>query len=112
MLACKKNWEYEIRCGGFESIPICDLFYKVTLDIARLLLETNDGNEYVLVAIDHYSKWSEAKAIKDHTIATTARFLEEDIIYRYVVPKFILTDNGGEWFAKFDNSCKVYGIQH
>jgi hypothetical protein len=95
-----------------KNISMCDLFYKVTLNIIRPLPKTNDGNEYILVEIDQYSKWSKAKAIKDHTTTTTARFLEEDIICRYGVPKFILTDNGGEWLAKFDNLYKVYGIQH
>jgi len=48
----------------------------------------------------------------DHGAKTTARFLEDDIIYRYVVPKFVLTDNGGEWAVEFDVMCKDYGIQH
>jgi hypothetical protein len=42
-----------------KGIPICDLFYHVTLDIARPLPETTNGNKYVLVAIDHYFKWCE-----------------------------------------------------
>jgi hypothetical protein len=36
-----------------KIIPIYDLFYRVALDIARLLPETKNGNKYVLVAIDH-----------------------------------------------------------
>jgi len=67
---------------------------------------------YILVAIDHYSKWCEAKAIVDHSAKTASRFLEDDIIYRYGVPRFILTDNGGEWAAEFEMMCKDYGIQH
>jgi hypothetical protein len=43
-----------------KSIPICDLFYCVAMDIARPLLKTTNGNKYVLVAINHYSKWCEA----------------------------------------------------
>jgi len=65
-----------------------------------------------LVAIDHYSKWCEAKAVVDHGAKTAPRFLEDDIIYKYGVPKFILTDNGGEWAAEFKLMCKDYGIQH
>ncbi len=42
-----------------KSTPICDLFYQVALDTSRPLLETFNGNKYVLVAIDHYSKWCE-----------------------------------------------------
>ncbi len=95
-----------------KSIPICDLFHKMAMDTAGPLPETKSRNKYILVAINHYSKWCEAKAIIDHGAKTAARFLEDDIIYRYGVPKFVLTDNGGEWATKFDVMCKEYGIQH
>jgi hypothetical protein len=88
------------------------LFYRVALDIARPLLETKLGNKYILVAIDHYSKWCEAKAVADHGAKIAAKFLEDDLICRYGVPRFILTDNGGEWGAEFDVMCKDYAIQH
>ncbi len=64
------------------------------------------------MAIDHYSKWCEARAVADHGAKTAARFLEDEIICRYGVPKFVLTNNGGEWAAEFDAMCKDYGIQH
>jgi len=95
-----------------KSIHVCDLFHRVALDTAGPLPETKSGNRYILVAIDHYSKWCEAKAVADHGAKTTARFLEDDVIYRYGVPKFVLTDNGGEWAVEFDTMCKDYGIQH
>jgi len=82
------------------------------LDTAGPLPETRSGNKYILVAIDHYSKWCEAKAVADHGAKTVARFLEDDIICRYGVPKFILIDNGGEWAAEFELMCKDYEIQH
>jgi hypothetical protein len=65
-----------------------------------------------MVAIDHYSKWCEARAVADHGAKTAARFLEDEIICRYGVPKFVLTDNGGEWAAEFDVMCRNYAIQH
>jgi hypothetical protein len=95
-----------------KSIPVCDLFHRVALDIARPLPETKSDNKYILVAIDHYSKWCKAKAVADHGAKTAARFLEDEIICKYGVPKFVLTDNGGEWAAKFDVMCKDYAIQH
>jgi hypothetical protein len=64
------------------------------------------------VAVDHYSKWCEAKAVADHGAKTAARFLEDDLICRFGVPKFILTDNGGEWGAEFETMCKDYAIHH
>jgi len=82
-----------------KSIPVCDLFYRVVMDTARPLPETKLGNKYIMVAINHYFKWCEAKAVVDHGAKTTARFLEDDVICRYGVPKFVLSDNGGEWAA-------------
>ncbi len=64
------------------------------------------------MAIDHYFKWCEAKAVADHGAKTATRFLEDDIICRYGAPKFVLTNNGGEWAAEFDLMWKDYGIQH
>jgi transposase InsO family protein len=103
-----------IRSGDeqLKSILVCDLFHRVALDTAGPLLETKSGNRYILVAIDHYSKWCEAKVVADHGARTAARFLEDEIICRYGVPKFVLTDNGGEWAAKFDVMCRDYAIQH
>ncbi len=76
------------------------------------MLKTNSGNKYILVAIDHYSKWVEAKAIIDHGVKTITRFLEDEIICSIGVPNHVLTDNGGKWATKFDQLCKNYGIDH
>jgi hypothetical protein len=75
-----------------KSIPVHDLFYRVALDTAGPLRE--------------------AKAVVDHGAKTTAKFLEDEIICRYGVPRFVLTDNGGEWAAEFDTMCGDYAIQH
>jgi hypothetical protein len=64
------------------------------------------------VAVDHYSKWCEAKAVADHEAKTAARFLEDDLICRYGVPKYVLTNNGGEWGAEFETMCRDYAIHH
>jgi hypothetical protein len=57
----------------FKSIPIHDLFYWIALNITSPLPETKNGNKYILVAIDHYSKWCEVKAVPNHTTTTVAK---------------------------------------
>jgi hypothetical protein len=106
----KKTGSIRSEDEELKSIPVCDLFYRVAMDTTGPLPETKSGNKYILVAIDHYSKWCEARAVADHGAKTAAKFLEDDLICRYGVPKFVLTDNGGEWAAKFDAMCKDYGI--
>jgi hypothetical protein len=39
-----------------KSIPVCDLFYRIVMDIVGPLPETKLGNKYILVVVDHYSK--------------------------------------------------------
>jgi hypothetical protein len=99
-----------------KSILVCDLFYKITMDITRPLPETKSRNKYILVAIDHYSKWCEAKAVANHGAKITTRFLKYDKICRYGVPKFVLTDNGGEWVQSLMSCARTMGftinIQH
>jgi hypothetical protein len=88
------------------------LFYQVTLDTVGPLLETKSRNKYILVVVHHYSKWYEAKVVANHGAKTATKFLEDDVICRYGIPKFVLINNGGEWATKFDVMCKDYSIQH
>jgi hypothetical protein len=108
----KSEGNIRSRDERLKNIHVCDLFYRVAMDTAGPLPETKAGNKYILVAIDHYSKWCEAKAMADHGARTAARFLKDDLICRYGVLGFILTDNGGEWGAEFEIMCKDYAIQH
>ncbi len=68
----------------FKCIPIGDHFYWIALDTIHLLLKTNNGNMYILVTIDHDAD-------------TTIKYLKDEIICRFGVPKFVLTNNGDEW---------------
>jgi hypothetical protein len=73
-----------------KSIPICNLFFCVTLDIAGPLPEITNGNKHELVVIDHYSKWCEAWPVTEHDAYIVAKFLEDEVICRYGVPEYIL----------------------
>ncbi len=66
----------------------------MVLDTTGPLPNANNGNKYILVAIDHYSKWVEAKTIVNHEAKTITRFFEDDIICGFGVPKHVLMDNG------------------
>jgi hypothetical protein len=60
-----------------KNILVCELFYRVALDTTGPLLETKSGNKYILVVVDHYSKWCKSKAVVDHGAKTSAKFLED-----------------------------------
>jgi hypothetical protein len=64
------------------------------------------------MAINRYSKWCEAKVVVDHDAKIGARFSEDEIIYGFGVPKYVLTNNGSKWVAEFNKLWKNYKIIH
>ncbi len=112
---CQLAKQYGNMRFGIEemkSFLICNLFYHVALDTIGPLPETTNGNKYVLVVIDHYSKLCETQLVKEHDVYILAKFLEDEVIYRYGMPNYILIDNGSEWMKKIVEICQNYGITH
>ena len=49
-----------------QSLPVITIpFYMVGVDIVGPLKCTRQGNKYILVAIDYYTKYTEAIAMKN-----------------------------------------------
>ncbi len=83
-----------------KSIPICDLFQKVALGTIDPLPKTKSSNKYILVVINHYSKWCEAKPMNEHTTIIIVKFLEEEIICKFgVLNIFFLTMVVNGWLG-------------
>lgn len=45
---------------------------RIGIDILGPLTITRNGNEFIMVICDYFSKWTEAYAIPDHTAITVA----------------------------------------
>jgi hypothetical protein len=69
----------------------------VAFDTANPFPKTKHGNIYVLVVINHYSKWCEARTMVDHDVEMAAKFLEHEVIYKFGVPEYIFMNNGYDW---------------
>jgi transposase InsO family protein len=69
------------------------------------------GFTHLLVAVDKFTKWVEAKPVTKCDDKTMLKFLRE-LIYRYGYPHSIITDNGSN-FAKgaMAEFCKEQGIR-
>ena len=55
---------------------------------------TEKGNRYIIVAMDYFTRWPEARALKEANALTVSTFIYEEIICRHRCPDFLQTDRG------------------
>ena len=60
----------------------------------RIAPKASNGQEYILVAIDYFTKWVEAASYSILKAKHVARFIKNNIICRFRVPQEIVSDNG------------------
>jgi hypothetical protein len=75
------------------------------------LMPAAQGNlKYVVVAVEYFSKWIEAKALATITLANIKCFLWQNIMCRFRVPKSITINNGTQFDSKaFRAFCNQVG---
>jgi transposase InsO family protein len=71
------------------------------------------GNlKYVVVAVEYFSKWIEAKPLATITSVTVQKFFWQNIVCCFGVPKAIIVDNGTQFDAEtFKDFCDRIGTK-
>jgi hypothetical protein len=70
----------------------------------------DEGNTYLAVGIDVFTKWVEARPLKSKHAFRTSDWLYTDIVARWGRPSGLRLDNGSEWGAEFTALCEDLGI--
>ena len=84
---------------------------EIALDFAGPFQNAKKGKKYLLVSIDHYSGWPEAKCFHRPTTKKVLEFLKQ---YKAPngVPRNIKTDPGTVFVSKaFVQFCNQFGIK-
>ena len=96
MRTCKGYQFYarqtHLPAHALQTIPITWPFAVWGLDLVRPLQRAPEGYTHLLVAIDKFSKWIEARPITKIKSEQTVQFFT-DIVYRFGVPNSIIMDN-------------------
>lgn len=88
-------------------------WHTLSIDIAGPLYRTRRGNQYIIIAICHYTKYMVATATKNHKSLTVANFFIDEIIVKYGFPVKVLTDRGQNFVSNFiEEFWKINEIQH
>ena len=68
---------------------------------------------YILVAVDYVSKWIEAIPSQNNDHKTVIKFLKENILSQFGIPRAMISDGGTHFCNKsFESLIKKYRITH
>jgi hypothetical protein len=82
------------------------------LDLSGPLPPAQGNLKYVVVAVEYFSKWIEAKPLATITSTTMQKFFWQNIVCRFGVPKAITVDNGTQFDAEtFRTFCSQIGTK-
>ena len=71
--------------------------WRVHLDLFGPLKKSNNGNKYIMVMTDAFTKLTEMAALPNKEAKTVAMAFFSQWVCRYSVPRRIVTDGGGEF---------------
>ena len=84
---------------------------KVAIDLVGPMPETARGNRWILVLVDHFTRWQDALAIPDATAAVVATVLDERVFCYMGLPEQIHTDQGAQFESQLMTElCQLWGI--
>ena len=87
-------------------------FERVQMDILGPLPTTSDGNRYLLVIIDCFTKWVEAFPLKNFKAKTIADIFVKQFVSRHGIPFEVHTDQGKCFESKiFKEMLHLLGIR-
>ena len=78
---------------AIQTIPITWPFVVWGLDMVGPLKGGSHKKKYLLVMVDKFTKWIEARPVKTAESGPVIAFIS-DVVHRYGVPHSIITDNG------------------
>ncbi|GJR16221.1 reverse transcriptase domain-containing protein [Tanacetum coccineum] len=87
-------------------------FYKWGIDISGLFPEAQGKVKFLIVAIDYFTKWIEAKPVATITRSQVKKFVWDNIVCRFGLSGEIISDNGKQFRDNpFKDWCEKLNIK-
>ncbi|CAF1182966.1 unnamed protein product [Rotaria sordida] len=85
----------------------------IRLDFIVQLPITQNGNQWILIAIDYTTDWPLARVAQNAIHEVVTKFLNDDIVLNFGCPTEIITDRGNNFTINISNSYfKLIGIKY
>ncbi|XP_022032429.1 uncharacterized protein LOC110933519 [Helianthus annuus] len=110
--SCQRHAPKILRSKN-DPIPVSTAwpFQQWGIDMVGPFPEAPGAVKFIIVVVDYFTKWVEAKALASTTAMMVRKFIWEHIIYRFGLPLKIVTENGTN-FASEDLQKMDEGNEH
>ena len=100
------------RKAALRQFRVNEIMLCLAIDIFGPLPVTENGNQYIIVLGDYYSKWVDAWAVPNHTAQTVADKIVVAFFTKFGCPGQIHSDQGREFQSElFRLVCRKFGIE-
>lgn len=103
---------FSSRQPTLHPLPIQGMFYRWSCDLAGELPQTSRGNVYIMIMIEHFSKWIELVALPDKSSRSTSQAFLQQVLSRFGACAECLTDQGSEFKGEFQELLDTALIDH
>jgi hypothetical protein len=100
-----------VKDPKLKPLPIMGMLYRWGVDLCKMPVPSKGGNRYVVVMIQHFTKWVELVPIPEKTPEHTAVALKR-VLTMFGAPAEVLTDQGDEFLGEFDELLTRLMIDH
>ncbi|KAI5742525.1 hypothetical protein M8J77_005027 [Diaphorina citri] len=85
----------------------------VYMDLLGPYPRSSRQNQYILVFVDHFTKWVELVPLRVATTAPIIDAFKKHILYRFGAPRSVVSDNGRSFISQeFESFLLSVGVRH
>lgn len=97
--------------GKIQQVSTSHPNEMLGVDIMGPMPRSTHQNEYLLVFVDYFTRWVELFPMRNARAETVAALFRREILTRWGVPDFILSDRGSQFLsAVFKEICGKWGV--
>ncbi|KRZ47585.1 Retrovirus-related Pol polyprotein from transposon [Trichinella nativa] len=101
-----------VNRAPMESIVVGNPMEIVAVDILGPVPRSKNGNSYIMVVTNYFTRWVEAYALPNQQAETVARKLVQQFVCRFGTPIKLLSDQGTQFQGRLVTElCKLLGIE-
>jgi transposase InsO family protein len=104
--------DFHAHKAPLKNMPVAAKFERWHIDVLGPVTEAENGEKYILLIVDSFTRWCEAIPLKTQEASEIAKVLYRDIFARYGAPRALVSDRGQNFLSKLVTAlCELFNVK-